>query len=108
VRLSGSADWRQLLKRGARITIADDGSGIEREALRHIFEPFFTTKDTGTGLGLWVTSEIVLRHGGTIKVRSLTSGSRHGTVFSIFIPGDGQSIKLSLDSGTKQRADINP
>jgi PAS domain S-box-containing protein len=108
VRLSGSADWRQLLIRGARITIADDGSGIEREALRHIFEPFFTTKDTGTGLGLWVTSEIVLRHGGTIKVRSLTSGSRHGTVFSIFIPGDGQSIKLGLDSGTKQRADINP
>jgi signal transduction histidine kinase len=72
---------------GVRITIADNGQGIGSEHLAHIFEPFFTTKQTGNGLGLWVTSEIVKKRGGSIRVRSRTDSSKNcGTVFSIVLP----------------------
>jgi len=56
-----------------------------------IFEAFFTTKEiTGTGLGLWVSQEIVEKHHGLIHVRSRTAsaGRPSGTVFEIFIPDD--------------------
>jgi signal transduction histidine kinase len=52
-----------------QLVIEDDGPGIPPEHLDRIFEPFFTTKkDVGTGLGLWVSKEIIERHGGTIQV----------------------------------------
>jgi signal transduction histidine kinase len=71
----------------ARLTIADNGSGIPADYIRRIFEPFVTTKgETGTGLGLWVSAEIARKNGWTIQVRS-SAGSRHsGTTFSILIP----------------------
>lgn len=72
-----------------RVTVADTGSGMPTEVRRHIFEPFFTTKEaTGTGLGLWVSAEIVEKHHGTIQVRSRASGEngRSGTVFTVFFP----------------------
>ena len=72
---------------GIRISIADTGAGIPPEVRSKIFEPFVTTKpDTGTGLGLWVASEIISKHAGTIQVRSCTEPTRSGTVFSIFLP----------------------
>ena len=80
----------------ARITIADSGSGIPAENLKRIFQPFFTTKkDIGTGLGLWVTNEIVQKHGGVIKVKSSTNAARHGTVFMIWLPLDVPQEKSS-------------
>jgi signal transduction histidine kinase len=67
-----------------RLTIADSGSGIPPENRDKIFEPFFTTKEfVGTGLGLWITKQIVEKHGGTIRVRSKPA---KGTVFSIAFP----------------------
>ena len=52
------------------IIIADSGPGIAPDTLNRVFEPFFTTKkDVGTGLGLWVTKEIIERHGGSIVIR---------------------------------------
>jgi PAS domain S-box-containing protein len=70
-----------------RVTVADDGKGITADALPHLFEPFFTTKGTvGTGLGLWVSKQIIDNHGGTIRVRSRTEGIRRGTVFSVIVP----------------------
>ena len=73
--------------RCVRITIADNGTGIETNSLPHIFEPFFTTKGTvGTGLGLWVSKQIIDKHGGTIRVRSRTSNPHRGTVVSVVLP----------------------
>jgi PAS domain S-box-containing protein len=74
---------------GIRISVADTGGGIGQEARRHIFEPFFTTKEaTGTGLGLWVSEQIIRKHHGSVRVRSRVTG-RTGTVFSIFFPATG-------------------
>jgi len=74
---------------GVRVTIADTGCGMPEEIRRRIFEPFFTTKEaTGTGLGLWVSEEIVLKHAGALRVRSRTTAPS-GTVFTIFFPYDG-------------------
>ena len=74
---------RQLI----RVTIADTGMGIPRDVLPTIFEPFVTTKgETGTGLGLWVTTEILKRNRWRIQVRSCSNPGRSGTVFSIVIP----------------------
>jgi len=73
--------------RRARTTIADNGRGISSTSLEHIFEPFFTTKGTiGTGLGLWVTKQIVEKHHGIIQVRSRSESCRKGTTFSIVLP----------------------
>ena len=71
-----------------RLTVADTGTGIPSEVLPVIFEPFVTTKgETGTGLGLWVTSEIIKKNGRNIQVRSSCGVRRKsGTVFSIIIP----------------------
>jgi signal transduction histidine kinase len=72
---------------GVRVTVADSGAGMSSETRRHIFEPFFTTKSaTGTGLGLWVSSEILHNHRAIVRVRSSQSTEFHGTVFSIFFP----------------------
>jgi PAS domain S-box-containing protein len=68
---------------GAVITIADTGPGIPAPSLARIFEAFYTTKgDAGTGLGLWISKEIVDRHHGRLAVRS----GRAGTVFTLFLP----------------------
>jgi PAS domain S-box-containing protein len=76
-------------RHGLRATIADNGRGIDRENLGKVFQPFFTAnKDVGTGLGLWLTREIVRKHGGTIRVRSSTHAQRHGTVFMIWLPAN--------------------
>ncbi|WP_446742802.1 ATP-binding protein [Silvibacterium acidisoli] len=75
---------------GIVFTVADSGSGISKETAKRLYEPFFTTKGTiGTGLGLWVSKEIIDRHRGTIRLRSVQSQKRHGTVFTIFFPFDG-------------------
>jgi two-component system CheB/CheR fusion protein len=82
-----SRDWRNPTRRGVRVFIADNGPGVSRENRRRIFEPFFTTKgEKGTGLGLWVTSGIVDKHGGWIRVRSSTRPGRSGTCFAVFFP----------------------
>ncbi|MGA2369317.1 MAG: ATP-binding protein [Candidatus Korobacteraceae bacterium] len=70
-----------------RVTIADNGKGIDAATLPRIFEPLFTTKEaTGSGLGLWVSKQIIEKHGGSIRVRSSPRKPRSGTVISIFLP----------------------
>jgi PAS domain S-box-containing protein len=76
-------------ERGVVFTVADTGSGIAKENVTRLFEPFFTTKGTtGTGLGLWVSREIITRHRGAIRLRSSQSPAHHGTVITVFLPFD--------------------
>jgi len=92
VRARRSRDWKCAGEPGVRFVIADTGSGMEPEVRDRIFEAFFTTKEvTGTGLGLWVSYEIIQKHHGLVHVRSRTAGPlgrSAGTVFQLFIPDD--------------------
>ena len=81
---------------GTRITIADSGRGIPPTDKAKLFEPFFTTKkDVGTGLGLWVCTNIVQKHHGSIRVKSNTGPGRSWTVFSVFLPTGQESVNKS-------------
>ncbi|MFN2371861.1 MAG: PAS domain-containing protein, partial [Candidatus Krumholzibacteriia bacterium] len=67
------------------LTVADDGSGMDRRTLARLFDPFFTTKDVGkgTGLGLSVVHGIVTAHGGHIRVESAPG---RGTEVTVYLP----------------------
>jgi signal transduction histidine kinase len=72
-----------------RITVADNGPGIDPKHLDDIFEPFFSTKPTtGTGLGLGIVQKMLLLYDGTISVDSQPG---QGTVFTITLMGEIQS-----------------
>jgi signal transduction histidine kinase len=65
---------------------------MDKATKDRIFEAFFSTKGiTGTGLGLWISREIVERHKGHLVVRSrkTTDDVSGGTVFSLFLPVAG-------------------
>lgn len=92
---------------GVRVTVADTGSGMTSEVRKRIFDAFFTTKEvTGTGLGLWVSNEIIGKHQGLVQVRSRVAGKGHasGSVFFLFFPdrekltGDGLDASLAADT----------
>lgn len=88
IRSREATDWNTG-RRGLVLAVADTGSGISPLALEKIFEPFFTTKGiSGTGLGLWVSQEIVARHQGALRVRSSQKKGRCGTLFTLFLPSD--------------------
>jgi PAS domain S-box-containing protein len=99
VRVRNSHNWNGFPLPGARVTVADSGSGIKPADRRKIFEPFYTTKkETGTGLGLWLSKDIVEKHGGSISVRS----KHNGTVFSVFIPA-AKSTPVSTQAGGQRQ-----
>jgi PAS domain S-box-containing protein len=78
-------------RKGIVLTVADTGDGMSPQVLPNIFDAFFTTKGIGgTGLGLWVSQEIVTRHNGTLKVRSSQREARSGTAFALFLPVDAE------------------
>jgi PAS domain S-box-containing protein len=84
--------------RCVRISVGDDGPGIRPEIRSHIFEALFTTKgETGTGLGLWVSKQIVEKHGGRIRYRSRSGEERSGTVFSIVLEADSDQRSTSQE-----------
>jgi PAS domain S-box-containing protein len=91
VRARHSRSWKAPEQTGVRFTLADTGVGMEPAVRERIFEAFFTTKElTGTGLGLWVSHEIIVKHRGVVHARSRTAaqGRASGTVFQILIPDD--------------------
>ena len=89
VRTRETTEWRSGMT-GVMITVADTGTGMSREVMRSIYKAFYSTKGIGgTGLGLWISSEIVERHRGRLLVRSRVGGA--GTVFELFLPRRGLS-----------------
>ncbi len=69
--------------RGVRVSIADQGPGIEPEKRARIFEPYFTDKTDGTGLGLAIVRQAVDLHQGSIEVHETTGG---GATFVVWLP----------------------
>jgi PAS domain S-box-containing protein len=85
--VSASKNWRGSPMPGMRITVVDNGPGINPKLQARIFEPFFTTKkDVGTGLGLWVSRNLIEKHGGVVHLHSRITQGKSYTAFSIFLP----------------------
>jgi PAS domain S-box-containing protein len=90
LRCREATHWRTG-RRGIAMTVGDTGPGMSAEVKKRIFDPFFTTKGIGgTGLGLWVSHEIVERHQGSLCVRSSQRPERSGTVFRLFLPWEAE------------------
>jgi PAS domain S-box-containing protein len=93
IRVSGSSSFIGTRKPGVKLTIADSGPGIPSQARSNVFEPFFTTKkEIGTGLGLWISRNIVEKHHGWIRVKTSTVPGRSWTAFSVFLPANSQPM----------------
>ncbi len=88
--------YDQALQPSVSVQISDTGRGISETDVARIFEPFFSTRTKGTGLGLWVSQDIVRHHGGRIEV---TSAEGRGTTFHIILP---------VDSPTLSETDVEP
>jgi signal transduction histidine kinase len=67
----------------AVIQLVDDGIGMEEDVRRRACEPFFTTRPSGTGLGLYISRQILIRHGGDL---SIASSQGNGTAITIHLP----------------------
>lgn len=97
LRVRASSRAQEPSKRGLRVTIIDNGSGIAPGVKKNLFAPFYTTKgEKGTGLGLWVSRGIIEKHEGTIHLTSTTRSGRSGTAFSVFLPFEQSLGKLDF------------
>jgi signal transduction histidine kinase len=95
VRAHNATEWGKKRRQGVRMVIADTGVGIGPKMKSRIFDAFFTTKgQTGTGLGLWISADIIQKHSGTVRVKSRVAPGKSGTVFSVFLPAEPTQEKF--------------
>jgi PAS domain S-box-containing protein len=85
----GTSRYESALQPTISVAISDTGRGIPEADIPRLFEPFFSTRTKGTGLGLWVTQDIVRHHGGRIEV---TSVEGKGTTFNVVLPVDSPTL----------------
>ncbi len=98
----GSSIRIRIYGRGHKVLliIADRGAGIAPQHACKIYEPFFSTKtEGGTGLGLWITQQIVGKHRGKIRMRSSTTPGRNGTIFRIAFPDAESERPATVTAG---------
>ncbi len=83
-----------------KVSVSDNGCGMNSETLKRIFEPFFSTKQRGQGTGLGLSSVygIIKNHGGTITVYSEEGV---GTTFNIFLPAITKAVKETKKNSRK-------
>ncbi|MGZ4867904.1 MAG: sensor histidine kinase [Candidatus Angelobacter sp.] len=103
IRVDRGREYSNGCRPGMRLTIADSGPGISPEIKSKLFEPFVSSKgETGTGLGLWVSSEIIRKHGGSIRFKSSSLPPSTGTVFSIFLPAQPHFREHGSSAATEE------
>jgi two-component system, NtrC family, sensor histidine kinase HydH len=71
---------------GVEVIVSDTGPGVPAALRDRIFEPFFTDKAGGTGLGLYLSRQLVEAHGGRLELAASEGGAR----FRIFLPAAGE------------------
>jgi signal transduction histidine kinase len=76
----------RVVGKRVQMAIADNGQGIPTALRASLFKPFATGKSKGTGIGLWLSKQIMDRHSGTIRFRSSQRVGNGGTVFLLTIP----------------------
>ena len=74
----------ERLENSIHFKVKDTGRGINDKDFKKLFTKFFTTDKLGTGLGLYISKIIILRHGGEIQARNNENGE--GSVFTIDLP----------------------
>jgi PAS domain S-box-containing protein len=89
-----TTSWRAESRR-CQITIRDTGVGLNSRQLTHIFDPFSSEKESGPGLGLYLTKQIVEQHAGRISVHSRLD---QGTVVEIMLPWNEKCDESSENS----------
>jgi len=82
-RAAGRQERLRTLIPAVRVRVEDQGTGIAPENLKRVFEPFFTTKPKGSGLGLYISHDIVKRHGGAVTIQSEEG---RGTTITVELP----------------------
>ena len=105
VRIRDSMHWESG-RAGVRITLADNGCGMTTETQHRLFEAFYTTKGSeGTGLGLWVSRDILWRHGVQVRLKSRSGSSGSGTVFMLWFPRNHEPISTA-EQGIRGVSDL--
>lgn len=77
------SDYRIRDRNTVLISVRDNGAGIERKNLKKIFTPFFSGRKDGTGLGLFISSQVIAKYGGVITAESEEG---KGSVFRVQLP----------------------
>ncbi|MBF0231658.1 MAG: AAA family ATPase [Desulfamplus sp.] len=95
--VESGTDFHLTAGKYVKISIRDQGVGIQDKYIAHIFDPYFTTKQKGSGLGLATAYSIIKRHGGHIAVYSEMG---KGTIFHIY-------LSASIDSVHESKKDLN-
>lgn len=85
----------RVCDKGWELCLSDSGPGITAASHERVFEPLYTTKAKGNGLGLWISREIVQRHGGQLQLADSVLG---GATFCLWLPIESTGDKHENES----------